>query len=98
MYKKNKKEARIFRSREPQIPIKKNIGIKILSKKKKKAIKSKAVKEHRINNSTVIKTKQYSLTLINPCLYDVNKHKGIKKVLNKTKNKEIPSTPKDIKN
>jgi hypothetical protein len=35
VYKKKKKEARIFRSLDPQIPIKKNIGIKILSKKKK---------------------------------------------------------------
>jgi len=33
VYKKKKKAALIFRSLEPQIPMIKNIGIKILSKK-----------------------------------------------------------------
>lgn len=98
VYKKKKKEALIFRSLEPQIPIKKNIGIKILSKKKKKAIKSTATKEKIRNNSNNNKTKQYSFTLINPFLYEVNKHKGVMKVVNKTKNKEIPSIPNEITN
>jgi hypothetical protein len=58
VYRKKKNEARIFRSREPQIPIKKNIGIKILSKKIKKAIKSTATKEKIRNNSNNNKDKQ----------------------------------------
>ena len=45
VYKKNKKLAFTLRSLEPQIPIIKNIGIKILSKKKKNAIKSIAEKD-----------------------------------------------------
>lgn len=40
VYKKNKKLARIRRSLDPQTPIIKNIGIKILSKNTKKEIKS----------------------------------------------------------
>ena len=98
VYKKKKKEARIFRSLEPQIQIKKNIGINILSKKKKKAIKSTATKEKIRNNSNNNKTKQYSFTLINPFLQEVNKHKGVMNVVNKTKNKEIPSIPNEITN
>lgn len=98
MYKNKKKDARILRSLDPQIPIKKNIGIKILSKKIKNAIKSTAVKERIINNSKNSKDKQYSCTLTNPNLYEVNKHKGVINVLSKTKNKEIPSIPKDMIN
>ena len=40
VYKKNKNEARTRRWREPQIPIIKNIGIKILSKEIKNDTKS----------------------------------------------------------
>ena len=98
VYRNKKKEARIFRSLEPQIPIKKNIGIKILSKKIKKATKSTAVKERIINSSKKSKDKQYSWTRTNPNLYEVNKHKGVINVLNKTKNKEIPSIPNDMTN
>ena len=95
---KRKKEALIFLSREPQIPIKKYIGINILSKKKKKEIRSVAIKEKIRNNSKKIKHKQYSFTNIKCFLYEVNKHKGIINVLNNIKNKEIPSIPKDIIN
>jgi len=45
VYKKNKKAARIRRSREPQIPIIKNIGISILSKNTKNEIKSSAAND-----------------------------------------------------
>lgn len=45
VYKKSKKAARIRRSLDPQIPTIKNIGIKILSKKIKNEIKSKAAKD-----------------------------------------------------
>ena len=58
MYKNKKNEARIFRSREPQMPIKKNIGISILSKKIKKAIKSMDTNEKIRNNSSNNKHKQ----------------------------------------
>jgi hypothetical protein len=58
VYKNKKNEARIFRSREPQIPIKKNIGINILSKKIKKAIKSKDINEKIRNSSNNSKHKQ----------------------------------------
>ncbi len=44
VYINNKNVARTLLFLEPQIPIIKNIGIKILSKKKKKVIISKAVK------------------------------------------------------
>ena len=64
VYKKKKNDAFIFLSLEPQIPIKKNIGIKILSKNTKKAIKSTAAKEKIINNSNNNKHKQYSFTKI----------------------------------
>jgi hypothetical protein len=58
VYKKKKNEARIFRSLEPQTPIKKNIGIKILSKKIKNAIKSTATNEKIRNSSNNNKDKQ----------------------------------------
>jgi len=98
VYKKNRNEARILRSLDPQIPINKNIGIKILSKKIKKAIKSTAIKEKIRNNSKNNKIKQYSLTYNKDRLYAVSKHKGIINVLNKTKNNEIPSIPNEITN
>jgi hypothetical protein len=47
-----------LRSLEPQIPIKKNIGIKILSKKIKKAIKSIETNEKMRNNSNNNKHEQ----------------------------------------
>jgi hypothetical protein len=59
---KNKKLALILLSREPQIPIIKNIGIKIHSKKIKKAIKSKAENERIRKISNIIKYKQKSFT------------------------------------
>jgi hypothetical protein len=55
VYIKNKKEARTRRCREPQIPIMKNIGIKILSKKIKKDIISNAEKDKIRNISNKIK-------------------------------------------
>jgi len=60
VYKKNKKAALTLRSREPQIPIIKNIGINILSKKIKKKIKSNAVKDKIKKISNNKKYKQYS--------------------------------------
>ena len=51
VYKNKKNEALIFLSLEPQTPIKKNIGIKILSKKIKNAIKSIETNE-KIRNSS----------------------------------------------
>jgi hypothetical protein len=58
VYIKKKKEARIRRSRDPQTPIIKNIGIKILSKKKKKTIKSVAENDKIKKNSKLKKYKQ----------------------------------------
>ena len=54
MYKKNIKVAFILRSLEPQTPIIKNIGIKIVSKNIKKEIKSKAAND-KINKNSSIK-------------------------------------------
>jgi len=51
VYINNKNVARTLLFLEPQIPIIKNIGIKILSKKKKKIIKSKK-KKKRIKKIT----------------------------------------------
>jgi len=68
VYKNKKNEALIFLSREPQTPIIKNIGIKILSKKIKKAIKSIATNEKIRNNSRTSKAKQYSFIRNNPRL------------------------------
>jgi len=56
VYRKNKKFALTLRSREPQIPIIKNIGIKMLSKKTKNIIKSIAENE-RIKK--ISKAKKY---------------------------------------
>jgi hypothetical protein len=64
VYKKKKKEAFIFLSREPQIPIKKNIGIRMLSKNIKKAIKSVDTKENIKNNSKSNNDRQYSFIKI----------------------------------
>jgi hypothetical protein len=58
VYKNNKKLALIRLSLEPQIPNIKKIGIKILSKKKKKIIKSIDAKDRMINNSSISKYKQ----------------------------------------
>jgi hypothetical protein len=58
VYIKNKKEALIRRSLEPQIPIIKNIGIKILSKKIKNNNKSIVEKDKIKKNSTKSKLKQ----------------------------------------
>ena len=68
MYKNRKNEALIFLSRDPQTPIIKNIGIKILSKKIKNAIKSIATNEKIRNNSNTRRAKQYSFTRNNPRL------------------------------
>jgi hypothetical protein len=53
VYKKKKKAALTRRSLEPHIPIIKNIGINILSKKKKNKIKSTAekAKSKKISNT-----------------------------------------------
>ena len=56
------------------------------------------MKEKIRNNSNINNVKQYSETLINPCLYEVNKHNGVINVVNNTKNNEIPSIPKEIIN
>jgi hypothetical protein len=55
VYKKNNIAALTRRCLEPQIPIIKNIGIKILSKKIKKVIISNAENESIKNNSNKIK-------------------------------------------
>lgn len=70
----------------------------MLSKKIKKVIKSVAVNDKITNNSKKSKIKQYSLTKIKLRLYEVSKHKGVIKVVNNTKNKEIPSIPKETLN
>jgi len=95
VYKKSRKFAFTLRSRDPHIPIIKNIGIKILSKNTKKTIKSIAEKDKIKNISNNKKYKQYSFIKKNLSLYEDNKHKGTINVLNKTKNKEIPSIPNE---
>jgi hypothetical protein len=59
---KNKKLALILLSREPQIPIIKNIGINMHSKKMKNAIKSNAEKDKIKKISNMIKYRQKSFT------------------------------------
>jgi len=54
VYKKNRKFARTFLSLDPHIPIMKNIGSKMLSKKIKNKIKSVAENE-QIRNTSKIK-------------------------------------------
>jgi hypothetical protein len=61
---KRKKEALIFLSREPQIPIKKYIGINMLSKNIKKEIRSVATNERIRKSSKNKKHKQYSFKKI----------------------------------
>jgi hypothetical protein len=96
VYKKNKNVAFTLLSLDPQIPIIKNIGIKILSKKIKKTSKSVAEKDKIRKISTHTKYKQKSLIKIKSCLYEVRMHNGMINALSKTKNNEMPSMPKEI--
>jgi len=96
VYKKKKKAARTLLSLDPHTPIIKNIGIKILSKKIKNEIRSNALKVKIRKRSKSKKYKQNSFTCKNFFFHEVNKHKGMIKVLNKIKNNDIPSTPKGI--
>jgi len=93
---KNKKPALILRSLEPQTPIIKNIGSKMLSKKIKNDIISIAEKDKSKKISRTMKYRQKSVTLLKVVLYEVSKHKGIINVVSNIKNKEIPSIPKEI--
>ncbi len=58
VYKKNNIAARTLRCREPQMPIRKNIGIKIPSKKIKNVTISRDANDRIKNSSNKIKLKQ----------------------------------------
>jgi hypothetical protein len=94
VYKKNKYAAFILSKRVPQIPIIKNIGIKILSKAIKKINKLVVVnatnKKNSIKKKQIIKYLKYATIS-----QETNKHIGVIKVVNKIKNKEIPSISKN---
>jgi hypothetical protein len=81
---------------EPQIPIKKIIGIKIISKKMKNNNKSKLRNEPKTENSKNKKNAAYKLKNKTFLLKIDHKHNGIIKTVNKTKINENPSTPKII--
>ena len=90
---KNKYIARTFLKVEPQIPIKKIIGIKIISKKIKNNNKSKLKKAPKIANSKYKKKDIYKLKNIIFLWKTDHKHNGIIKEVNKINIKEKPSIP-----
>lgn len=94
VYKKNCNTACIFRCRDPQIPIKKNIGINTLSKQTKKQKASNTKNTWHNNNSTIASNSKNSFTryLI---LYQLTKIQMlVKNVVKTTKKRDKPSTPK----
>lgn len=78
------------------MPIIKNIGTKILSKKIKKQSKSAAVKDKTKNKSKNKINKQNSFKFLKFLLHVVNKHIGKISVVNNKKKIDIPSTPHEV--
>jgi len=94
VYKRKKYIALIFLKAEPQIPIKKNIGINIISKKIKNNNKSRLKKEPKIANSKNKNKEIYRLKKIIFLKKTDQIQRGIIKHVNKTNIREKPSTPK----
>ena len=91
VYSKNWKTAWILRSREPQIPIIKNIGNKITSKKIKKTKRLDVVNEFTNANSRINNINKKNLTF-STLEYQLTKIQiGTKNVVNNIKKTETPS-------
>ena len=95
VYKNNIQEDRIRRSRDPQKPISKYIGIKTASNKMQKISKSKLENTAKRIDSKKKKAIQYSFAWFVKDLFQHNKiQAGIKKAVNRIIINARPSIPK----
>ena len=85
--------ALIFRLCPPQTPIRKNIGIKLASKKTKNTKTSKQANSSKRRPSKTRKSKTYCFKLLRVFIQLDRRQIGIRNVVSKIKKSEIPSTP-----